>query len=65
MEKRHNCCYAKLKMYSIILIGLCCIQNQLSQGRFRWHIPCIKMLEHHDVIEAAVLHLSRTVSAAF
>ena len=34
-------------------------------GRIHRAIPCIKVLEHHDVIEAAVPHLSRAVSAVF
>ena len=29
------------------------------------HFPCIKMLQHHDSIEAAVPHLRRAVSAVF
>lgn len=63
MRNRHNCRYALKRC--IIPIGLCRFQNQLSQGGFIRQIPCIKMLEHHDVIEAAVPHLSRVVSAVF
>ena len=63
MKNRHNCRYAEKRC--IISNGLCHMQNQLFQGGFKGQIPCIKMLEHQDVIEAAVPHLSRAVSAAF
>ena len=63
VKNRHNCRYALKRC--IIVIGLCHFKNQLLQGGFKGQIPSIEMLKHHEVIEAAVPHLSRAVPAAF
>ena len=39
------------------------VQKYENQGEFIGQTPCIKRLQHHDIIEAAAPHLTRVVSA--
>ena len=65
-EKRHTSVLEKYMIFFEIVVYLICFcnpckcKNDINMG---WYFPCIKVLQHHDGIEAAVTYLRRTVSA--
>ena len=53
----YDCIFIKAKKVGDITPKLA------NQGEFIGQTPCIKRVQHHDVIEAAAPHLTRVVSA--
>ena len=49
----------------VLLIQLSGLLKEVFKGRGLWQSPGIKMLTHHNAVQAAVPHPRGAVSAAF